>query len=586
MISGAGDMVVRRVMLGYNNKAFPYETIFQLNPLSLNGKFMRNDVESILMRFANKKSYVSIDILEPAHIDQITKSYSQNAWIFVSMNSRYDLFNYRKIPLDKSTYAMNYNEVLANVFDTILKQDHPKIPSVAVNYLWTSINLFTFLLIALHWPIKKLIIASFLQIFFIVAAPLLVFGATSWQLDTSRPFLTLFLLQYLTIPYVFIKFARQNDLELAKTREEKNKAINKAKVIAKSAKADLGFRIATQVAHDIKSPIMALETVKMLARKEMKPETLQLLEKSITRINNIADSLLKKFKSGSFETINEAGSTDIVLTLKNLIHTYKNMYPEIKILTKTSSQKVLIPINEVEIERALTNVINNSIEAMSFKGEIHISVHDNDDYAQILIQDSGRGIPEELQSKIFEHGFTFDKETGSGIGLSQTKDALTKSGGDIVLETSKPGITIFKLILAKSNSADLKIKTSSNVILIEDVLETAELWKKILNESNVKVIAFNSYRDFLSCMEQQNFNPFENQKYTLITDLIFDGEEETGFEAIQLCQSQSSKFLFNAYLCTSLSSNPEIQSIAKDFGVKIFGKKDLDKIKVEAETST
>ncbi len=500
--------------------------------------------------------------------------------VLIGSDTKFDYTQYVKTVYNNANFAMPEVEAQANIINTlILDNGIIRTPELLNFFLTLILCLIAVFSIFSFAPLKAtLIIFATATTFFLSCY--LIFIFSNIAVEMAHPLLGLFLLQYALFPFMVVKLARQNDANLLRAKEEKDKAINKAKVTAKSAKADLGFRIATQLAHDIRSPVMALETVRSIARSEMRAETLKLLENSITRINNIADSLLKKFKSGSFETINESSSTEIVGLIEGLIDTYQKIYPEVKIQFITSSSKILIPLDGVDIERALTNVLNNAIEAMSFKGQISIKLEDNTVFAQIHIKDSGKGIPTDLQTKIFDRGFTHGKESGTGLGLAQTKDALSRSGGDAILESSKPGETIFRLVLAKSNLETLEIDCSKNVIIVEDVPETMDVWKKILGEMGIKMVGFKSYHDFKTSMEKDNFNPFNNQKFTLITDLILENEDETGFEVLQICQAHGSRYLYNSYLCTSLSSNEEILGIAKDLGTTVFGKKDLDRLKI------
>jgi len=228
----------------------------------------------------------------------------------------------------------------------------------------------------------------------------------------------------------------------------------------------------------------------------------------------------------------------------------------------------------------MTKILNYAIELMNFKGTITLVVDDTEMFATILIEDHGKGIPKNIQSQIFDAGFTYDKSSGSGIGLSQAKEAISKKGGDLNLISSEPGKTIFKITLPKSNLNSLEIVTAKNIVLLEDASETAQVWKKIFEDHHVNFLYFESYEKFKIHMEKFKFNPFNNAKYTLITDLIFNGEDETGFEAVQLIKNNEAKHLHNTFICTTLSSNKEIIRVAQDLGVQIFGKKDLDKIRI------
>ena len=62
------------------------------------------------------------------------------------------------------------------------------------------------------------------------------------------------------------------------------------------------------------------------------------------------------------------------------------------------------------------------------------------------VADNGPGIPEDVQSKLFEPYFT-TKTSGTGLGLAICRRILAAHGGGITLESSIPGATVFKMTL-------------------------------------------------------------------------------------------------------------------------------------------
>lgn len=100
----------------------------------------------------------------------------------------------------------------------------------------------------------------------------------------------------------------------------------------------------------------------------------------------------------------------------------------------------LVYANKDEIERAVSNIITNSIKYTPEKGEIKIYVGFVHSDAYIKILDNGIGIPEEELSKIFERFYRVDKARsremgGTGLGLSITKEILDKNGGSIDIKS-------------------------------------------------------------------------------------------------------------------------------------------------------
>ncbi len=103
-----------------------------------------------------------------------------------------------------------------------------------------------------------------------------------------------------------------------------------------------------------------------------------------------------------------------------------------------------------ELVQIWTNLIHNAIQAMNGRGKLIISTKNQETQNQIKtvlisIQDTGAGIPTEIQGKIFDAFFTTKPMgEGSGLGLDITKKIIEKHNGKIWFETEEGiGTTFF-----------------------------------------------------------------------------------------------------------------------------------------------
>jgi signal transduction histidine kinase len=104
--------------------------------------------------------------------------------------------------------------------------------------------------------------------------------------------------------------------------------------------------------------------------------------------------------------------------------------------------KVTARFDEFRIARAVQNLGRNAIEAMSEKGGV-LSVYarmDGDDLL-IGISDTGPGIPEEIQGRMFQSFVTAGKQGGTGLGLAIVKKIVQEHKGSIVVRSSAEGAT-------------------------------------------------------------------------------------------------------------------------------------------------
>jgi len=93
------------------------------------------------------------------------------------------------------------------------------------------------------------------------------------------------------------------------------------------------------------------------------------------------------------------------------------------------------------VKQAILNVVLNGVQAMPDGGTLTISARrDERGLLQLDIQDSGQGIPPEIQARIFDLYFT-TKESGSGIGLAMTFRVMQLHNGSVDFDTGAQGTT-------------------------------------------------------------------------------------------------------------------------------------------------
>jgi PAS domain S-box-containing protein len=103
-----------------------------------------------------------------------------------------------------------------------------------------------------------------------------------------------------------------------------------------------------------------------------------------------------------------------------------------------------------ELNQVWTNLIHNALQAMDNKGTLTIDLREKNKKVEVSITDSGKGIPTELMSKIFQPFFTTKPPgEGSGLGLDIVRKILEKHQGNIEVE-SQPGKTTFTVSLPVS----------------------------------------------------------------------------------------------------------------------------------------
>ena len=96
--------------------------------------------------------------------------------------------------------------------------------------------------------------------------------------------------------------------------------------------------------------------------------------------------------------------------------------------------------DERQMEQVLINIVKNAIEAIEEEGNISFAT--NLIMRQMVVTDTGKGIPSSVNEKLFSAFFSTKKD-GQGIGLTLVKEVLLNHGFEFSLKTTAPGKTEF-----------------------------------------------------------------------------------------------------------------------------------------------
>jgi signal transduction histidine kinase len=102
------------------------------------------------------------------------------------------------------------------------------------------------------------------------------------------------------------------------------------------------------------------------------------------------------------------------------------------------------------LQQVVFNLINNACQAMKDNGRLKVTTRVGISSVYIEIEDTGPGIPYEIQKRIFEPFFTTKKEGhGTGLGLSMSKSIIEKFGGTVQFQNVEPHGCRFVIVLPK-----------------------------------------------------------------------------------------------------------------------------------------
>jgi signal transduction histidine kinase len=207
--------------------------------------------------------------------------------------------------------------------------------------------------------------------------------------------------------------------------------------------------LAAQVAHDIRSPLAVLKLIES-DPKSVSGEARTYLQAAVSRIHDIASDLLSKQKSShKSHKAETAPSYDVYVKgsypidmsqffedLVRLKSVEFKMKSELRITFDAArlTDPVCIAIDPNKLNRVLSNLINNSVEA--FSKNVVLGASGNSTFLFIQIADDGSGIPSSVLECLGEKGMSHDKEGGHGLGLFGAKSAIESVGGSLRINSS------------------------------------------------------------------------------------------------------------------------------------------------------
>jgi signal transduction histidine kinase len=139
-------------------------------------------------------------------------------------------------------------------------------------------------------------------------------------------------------------------------------------------------------------------------------------------------------------------NVELIQTIKNVISIFEQ--EGVSILFDANVPVLEMNADKDQIIRAINNLLQNSIQAFDSNenGVIKIKLEVQETFCKITISDNGKGIPEDRQNKVFVPYFT-TKSTGTGIGLSITKQIIENHNGKIYFESKENSGTSFYIEL-------------------------------------------------------------------------------------------------------------------------------------------
>lgn len=339
-------------------------------------------------------------------------------------------------------------------------------------------------------------------------------------------------------------------------------------------------RTALQVAHDVGSPLAVLEAILDAYAITLPEEVRVSVRNAMIRIRDITNSLLKKAKQDLLVTGDESLSQQLLSCLIHLVVSEKRLQYQGKSVSinfdySASVYGLFALIKPTDFSRMLSNLINNSVEAVYEEGRISISLAESDKYAVITIEDNGKGVPEAVLANLGKLGVTHGKPNGLGMGLYHAKNTVESWGGSLQIESRIGSGTIVKIYLPKTQPPiwfvpAIKLTDKQHVIIVDDDESIHQVWRERFRQatlgSNNEVILSHIYSpDDLAAWKDAQSEIAAGVLY--LCDYEFMGADENGIDVLTRL-----KINYLSILVTSRFNSEKVMCACEEKGIRLLPK--------------
>ena len=238
-------------------------------------------------------------------------------------------------------------------------------------------------------------------------------------------------------------------------------------------------------------------------------------------------------------------------------------------------QDIAINVSRKSFLRALSNIIDNAVEALSEKeGKVLIQMNTTHQEISIEIHDDGKGIPSEVLPKLMAEGATFNKDGGSGLGLAYAKKTVDALKGSLRIGSQEGEGTTVTLRFPTQTPPTwfkeaIQLEPQTTVIVVDDDISIHQIWAGRFQSLKAKENKIDLIR-FSTLKEADEFQIRAREslgRRFYLVDFEFIGFEGTGLDWIKKHHLEG-----QSVLVTSRSEEPHLRKKCEGLHLKMLPK--------------
>lgn len=373
----------------------------------------------------------------------------------------------KKFPkLDKFILGLAFfaiAEILINITYVILFKPQIYFTGTVIHYSLLQIYTLASVVLAVILTFKKDPFARYFGVGALIGSLALITGIL-WAMNLIRPPIDPFPVSMLLqiVVYSFGIAYRQQVL----TQEAQSEKLQAQQTYAEMHRMqdldEIKTRFFANISHEFRTPLALISGPLQQAQEKFNPsenrhtisldkKSFDIIQNNAARLNNLVDQLLElsKIESGKIHLRLQQGG--LMQFIRSVLYSFESMSERqnISLNTNFSADNQQAFYDKDKLEKILTNILSNAFKYTPEGGMITLVTDLGQNYLNIEVTDTGKGIDKKEIKHIFERFYRVkgSEKKGSGIGLALTKELVDLHNGNIMVESIKGTGTTFKIRL-------------------------------------------------------------------------------------------------------------------------------------------
>lgn len=374
---------------------------------------------------------------------------------------------------------------------------------------------------------------------------------------------------------------------IVRKRRQAEEALQKEKVEREKIESvnRLKLQFFTNISHDFRTPLtLILSPVDTLLETESDPVkvgNLRIIKQNALRLLRLVNQILDFRKVESQKMKLDPVSGDLVATLRNICLSFSELAQKKKVslLFEPDEEKLVMSFDADKIDKIFVNLISNAVKFTPENGQVLVSLRRKDTgEVEVLVADTGIGIPEKDLPYIFERFYQVEEPAGlgprgTGIGLMIVKEFVELHHGRIeAMSRERQGATFVVTLPAgdgagydRAEAEDAEeaapVRTDAlpaagpdfTVLLVEDN-EDMRFYLKAELEKSYRVVAVEDAEHAWKIVNED------------MPDLVISDVMLTGMDGVELCRKIKENFVTNHIPVILLTARTAEEHIIEGFG--------------------